>query len=197
MVPQWESAPKGVGEPKMWIRHLTVILTWLLGGCVFGLALLFLAASWTQGLLRFVVDWGHWLTLIPITLFPIAVLLRFRAGLMMLNRGHLDDALRYCKPRAQTSLTVGRDEAALNCYVAAEVLRRQGAPETALELLNTTGPAPIIAAHRQLLSLAKALSLLALDKTEEAHDCVAPLGQPQGREALRALETFKTLSTPQ
>jgi len=188
-----ESAPTEDGEPAMWIRLFTIATTWLLSCTVFGLATLFLAASWTEGLLDFVVTYGHWLTLGTILLFPLAVLLRFRAGLMMLRRGNLDDAIRYCQPRAQVTLTVGRDEAAVNRYVAAEAFRRQGDPATSLKLLEQESPAPFIAAHRQLLSLARALALSALSRSDEANAIVESLGDLLSREVKRASDTFAAI----
>ncbi|MBH25846.1 MAG: hypothetical protein CMH57_15675 [Myxococcales bacterium] len=161
----------------MSLRVVTIALTWIAFGVVMTLALLFVMAYRGFMMQQLMIDYGMVLVLITSLLMVTAVLLRYRAGLMMLSRGQLDEALRYCQPRSTVTLTVGRDEAAINRYVAAEAHRRRGAATAALALLDSEHTTPRSASLSRMLRIARAAAMIDSGRAEEGKallDAVEP-----------------------
>jgi hypothetical protein len=161
----------------MWIVPLTHLATALAFVTTAAYVITFLIAS--QGWLPvgWLAQWGLPLMTLPLTLIIAAHLLRRGAGLLLLRRGLLDPARRYCLPRAHTSPTVGRNEAAFNRYVAAEANRRLGDPHAALRLLDEPLARPWRADTRQLLAISRGLSLADLGRLDDARLVLAALDQ--------------------
>ncbi len=176
------------------IRLLTQILTWTLFAAVLGLAVLFVIAYRGIALQFAMADYGLWLVGAVFVLMVVTVFVRFRAGLMMLERGQLVDAVAYCQPRSSTSLTVGRDEASANCYAAAEAHRRRGSPAGALALLDSVNTEPRSKTLVQMLRLARASALIELGRVEEGRAILTAVeGEVGSREARQALASARAL----
>ena len=171
----------------MWIRVLTMAMTTTLCLAVFGLALLFMAASWTEGLRGLVLTYGLWMTLGVFALLVLTVFMRYHAGLMLLKRGEHEEALRYSRPRVTANVTVGKNEAAINRYVAAEALRRMGSPVAALAQLDIRAAAPRNQTLKQMLKIARASALIATGEIQRGQDLLSSMeGALKSREAKQA-----------
>jgi hypothetical protein len=105
------------------------------------------------------VDYGLALGCVPLALIAATYLLRLGAARWMLEAGCLDEAYEYSHSRRKGGVTVGRTEAAVNRYVAAEAVRRMGRPEEALRILDEDYRAPRRRAILVLLERARAHSL--------------------------------------
>jgi len=184
----------------MSLRLVTVVFTWIAFAVVMGLALLFVMAYKGFMLQQMMIDYGMILVLITSVLMVTAVTLRYRVGLMLLARNQLDEALRYCQPRSTVTLTVGRDEAAINRYVAAEAHRRRGAAAAALALLDSEHTTPRSASLSRMLRIARAAALIDSDRPEEGRallDAVEPeIRRKEVREALKAARARLTEAPP-
>ncbi|MEO1272178.1 MAG: hypothetical protein AAFX99_29125 [Myxococcota bacterium] len=186
----------------MWIRLTTQVLSGLTFVAVIVLAALFVLAYRGIALQTVMIQYGLVWVLIVSAMMIVTVLLRYRAGMMMLHRNQLDEALRYCQPRSTVTLTVGRDEAAINRYVAAEAHHRRGAATAALALLDAEHTAPRSAHLTRLLTLTRAAALIQAGRPDEGRallDGVEPqIRRSEVRRAFeRAQALLKTSQTPQ
>lgn len=175
----------------MWIARLTSLITSLAFLSTFLLAVAVLLAYsgvvWTV----WMGQYGGWFFPFPLIFIVAMYLLRYSAGLLMLERGEHDAVLFYCLPRLDVSLAVGRSEAGLNRYAAAEAHRRTGSPEAAHRLLDVKIKAPGRRDVAQLLQAARAEALLDLGRRDEAQAIAEVLFEkPLGgaRKAIAALE---------
>ena len=159
-----------IGRVTVWVTVLAFLTT-------AGLVTLFLLS--VNGIALSVVTvryWG-WFFPLPFVLVVATYLLRHSAGLLMLARGDAQGTLTYCLARVETSVTVGRNEAALNRYAAAEALRTTGRPVDALALLEVQFKAPWRSDVRELLLVARAQSFFDLGRREEAEAIVNALAR--------------------
>ncbi len=161
----------------MWIIRLTMLTTVLAFVSTVGLAIAFALAYKGIALRPFMMSYGGYFFPVPFVLTVITYLLRHSAGLMLLRRGKLKEALVYCQPRVDTTWTVGRNEAALNRYVCAEVHRLEDKPKEALALLEAKHTAPWRLDVKQLLYVARAQAFLALGRPTEAQAIAEVLSQ--------------------
>lgn len=152
----------------MWIARLTSLITSLafLSTCLLAGAVL-LAYSGVA-LTAWMGQYGGWFFPVPLIFIVAMYLLRYSAGLLMLARGEHAAVLAYCLPRVEVSLAVGRSEAGLNRYAAAEAHRRAGSPEAAHRLLEMESEAPGRQDVAQLLLTARAEALLDMGRRDEA-----------------------------
>jgi len=104
---------------------------------------------------QFFVDYGLILGCVPLALIVATYLLRLGAGRWMLAAGDMREAYDYAYPRRRSGVTIGRTEAAVNRYVAAEATRCMGRPEQALEILDEEYAVPWRPAVRAMLARAR------------------------------------------
>jgi len=159
-----------IGRLTVWVTALAFLTT---------VALVTAMVLSLQGVAEavFTIRYWGWFFPLPFVLVVATYLLRHSAGLLMLARGDGEGVLSYCLPRVDVSVSVGRNEAALNRYAAAEATRTTGLPAEALTLLEADFKAPWRKDVSQLLLVARAQSLLDLDRPGEARAILATLGE--------------------
>jgi hypothetical protein len=176
----------------MWVGRAAVAMTGLSFAVTVGTVLAFLAASRGWGLTGWMLHNGLSLVAVCLLMVVGTHLLRRGAGLWMLSRGAWAQALEYCGARSAPTLTVGRNEAGLNRYVAAEALRRLGRAAEGLALLDASHAPPWRKDTRQLLALARVEVLLDLGRADEAQRAWEALrGQEVSRAATAKFEAVR------
>ena len=182
----------------MWIARLTLLITALAFISTVALVVLFVLAARGIALTSVIGQYGGWFFPIPFVLVVATYLMRYSAGLLMLRGEHHEAALGYCRPRSAVSLSVGRDEAGLNRYAAAEALRQLKRPREALTLLEAPEKPPWRRDVKQLLYAARVEALLDLERLEEAGVIVEGLSGEEAaggakRAVTQAIERFEGL----
>lgn len=159
----------------MWLIHLTRLALGLSFLATAAYAVAFLLTARGLISLELALRFGLPLMLVPLILIVGTHLLRRSLGALLLRKGLHPEAVSYCQPRTRPSLSVGRNEAAFNLYVAAEATRRMGRPAAALELLDQIPARPWRSDTGQLLKLARAWAMADLGRSQEAAQITAAL----------------------
>lgn len=131
--------------------QVAVALTVLAFVSTVGLAVLMLAAF--QGIVHvpWLMDFGLYLTAVPLLLITATYLVRLGVAKWMLDAGELAATYAYAHPRRKTGLSIGPTEAAVNRYAAAEAARRLGRLDDARAILAEPYRKPWRKAARDLL----------------------------------------------
>lgn len=184
----------------MWIARLTLLITILAFVSTVALVVVFVLAARGVALTMVVGQYGGWFLPIPFIFVVGTYLMRYSAGLLMLRGDHLQAVLDYCQPRTAVTLSVGRNEAALNRYATAEALRRMKKPKEALALLKAPEKPPWRKDVKQLLYVVQAEALLDLERMDEAKAILDTLAKEKPssgakREVTKAIERLEGLMT--